>query len=1200
MPRSRISVALVAAATAAALAVSAVTTATATPASPAGEPESAAGQTYRITLVTGDVAEYTTQPDGRHSARLVGNTGYYTSEAGGELTVVPAAAYGHLQSGTVDRRLFNLTQLVAQGYDDAHTKQLPLLVTGGTTVEKAGAQGFWKSFASKRSPAKLWLDARTRTATTSGDAKAKAAQVSRPGGYDGSGVKVAVLSTGYDAGHPDLAKQVVAEASFFPGESVQDGHGAGTAAASVIAGLGSVDRGRKGVAPGADLVIGKVLDNAGSGTTSEAIAGIEWAVQQGARIIDVALSSAVASDGSDPLSQTIDTLSKTKGILFVTPAGDSGRDEYLGTPGAAGEALTVGSVDADGNISPLSSRGPRSHDGALKPEVTALGVGVEAARAAGTNAGRNLSEHYTSMNGTAMAAAEAAGVAALLAQRHPDWNGEQLKATLAGTARQTRDTPITAQGLGRIDAREALDSDLGSNVATVPFGDLSWSDQAPPPVERLVTYTNTGRKSTTLDLSVDLVTPNGIRPALTVSPSRLRLAPGQSGSVTVRLDLARTKAGTYAGTLQARSGRTTYETGMGFKAGGPLHTLTVRGIDRQGKPVESNSFPASSVSLWNLDSGQVEEVLFDRGTATFAVPSGRYSLFSFVFGIDEGLLTDTMTLLGEPELRLDGDRAITLDARTAHRVEVKTPERTDLGTVGLAWSRELGSRSAYAGWAHYEYLDGVYVQDFDRVRTGTFEVVQRWSLAQPLLTVDVTGTDGYRLPSPILSTLQSPYTGTAQLPLADGGEAGPGELDHVAGKAVMIRESTDRTVDQQLEAASAAGAKLALLYRERGGFYLPYTTFEFPGYALESPQAVRLLDRLKAGPVVLQVSGVATPSYRYDLSVTPSEVRGPLVYDFAKLRPAVVTNVFNANNVTEHGHINAQKAYPSSLPVGFEVVDRIDEGTTRTDYLVSDETATQWTSSLIGGFENASGEEYSLARTYRPGERATQQWWRAISRPGMPALANAEQSGLPVARYEDAIRVTIPQYVSGDLSTYGWSDDYEDRTMLVLRRNGVEVGRKDWSVADFPVPGGTASYELSLDVTRAPDTWADTSTSTSTQWSFRSGTAKTRSVLPLIQLKYALQADSKNAVPAAGGSWLELTPGYQPTAHGPGRFRTTAEVSYDGQSWQRLSLVQRGHGTLGAKLPAATAGTDATLRVTVTDRDGNRIAQRIDKAWHVR
>ncbi|MFI7062586.1 hypothetical protein ACIBL3_16510 [Kribbella sp. NPDC050124] len=208
--------------------------------------------------------------------------------------------------------------------------------------------------------------------------------------------------------------------------------------------------------------------------------------------------------------------------------------------------------------------------------------------------------------------------------------------------------------------------------------------------------------------------------------------------------------------------------------------------------------------------------------------------------------------------------------------------------------------------------------------------------------------------------------------------------------------------------------------------------------------------------------------------------------------------------------------------------------------------------------------------------------------------------GFAVARYEDAIRMTIPQYVSGDLSTYGWSDDWREQTMLVLRRNGVEVGRKNWSVADFPVAPGTASYELSLDVSRTPGTWADTSTSTSTQWSFRSGTAKSKTVLPLVQLKYALQAGSDNAVPAAGGAWLELTPGYQPGANGPGRFQTTAEVSYDGKTWQPLSLVYRGHGTVGAKLPAATAGTDATLRVTSTDRAGNRIVQRIDQAWHVR
>ncbi|MGW1342988.1 hypothetical protein ACWCOV_18195 [Kribbella sp. NPDC002412] len=165
MPRSRLSAALVA------------------PPPPPGEPGDNA-QTYRITLVPGDVAQYTTQPGGRHSARLLGNAGYFTSENGGELTVVPAAAYRHVQAGAVDSRLFNLTQLVAQGYDDAHTKRLPVI---NAAAEKSQARGFWKSFAAKRSPGKLWLDARTRAATTSSTgARAKAAQA-RGSRYDGSG-----------------------------------------------------------------------------------------------------------------------------------------------------------------------------------------------------------------------------------------------------------------------------------------------------------------------------------------------------------------------------------------------------------------------------------------------------------------------------------------------------------------------------------------------------------------------------------------------------------------------------------------------------------------------------------------------------------------------------------------------------------------------------------------------------------------------------------------------------------------------------------------------------------------------------------------------------------------------------------------------------------------------------------------------------
>ena len=88
----------------------------------------------------------------------------------------------------------------------------------------------------------------------------------RPGplGTTGAGTKVAVLDTGIDADHPDLAGQITDSQSFVPDETVDDHNGHGTHVASTIAGTGAASDGvEKGVAPGARLVIGKVLGNDG-------------------------------------------------------------------------------------------------------------------------------------------------------------------------------------------------------------------------------------------------------------------------------------------------------------------------------------------------------------------------------------------------------------------------------------------------------------------------------------------------------------------------------------------------------------------------------------------------------------------------------------------------------------------------------------------------------------------------------------------------------------------------------------------------------------------------------------------------------------------------------------------------------------------------------------------------------------------------
>ncbi|WP_199240596.1 S8 family peptidase [Kribbella sp. VKM Ac-2500] len=477
-----------------------------TPALAAARNLAPSGPPRTVTLITGDKVTATVTTDGHTTATVQAPNGRpagaHIMTTGNDTYVYPDSALPYLASGVLDEHLFNVSELLADEYDDAHSDHLPLIVSytdaatrarkrvvpegarqtltlssiqgAALSADRSRAADFWTSITgtptANRSAApttqavlrggiaKIWLDGKAKATLSDTTAQIGAPEVWQ-GGDTGQDVDVAVLDTGIDAAHPDFGGRIAATASFVPGQDVTDRHGHGTHVASTIAGTGAASDGKeKGVAPGADLHIGKVLDDDGNGQDSWILAGMEWAARdQHAKVISMSLGSG-PTDGTDPMSQAVNELSAETGALFVIAAGNSGPDPYsVSAPGAADAALTVGAVDGADRLASFSSRGPRVGDSALKPDLTAPGVGVLAARSQYAPEGEGS---YLTMSGTSMATPHVAGAAALLAKTHPDWNGQQLKDALVSTTKTTVQYSPFSAGSGRLDVAAAVKSTL--------------------------------------------------------------------------------------------------------------------------------------------------------------------------------------------------------------------------------------------------------------------------------------------------------------------------------------------------------------------------------------------------------------------------------------------------------------------------------------------------------------------------------------------------------------------------------------------------------------------------------------------------------------------------------------------------------------------------------------------------------------------
>lgn len=309
-------------------------------------------------------------------------------------------------------------------------------------------------------------------------------------GITGKGVVVAVVDSGIDVQHPDLDDldddpntndpKVVDWIDYINGNnSPYDDYGHGTHVAGTISGTGANGL-HIGVAPGTELIAAKVLDNSGSGRASNVILAFEWAVNNGARIINY---SCGGLRHYSPFTVAIDNL-VAAGVIPVVAAGNSGMDSYtIECPGDEINSTTVGATDSFDTIADFSSRGPVDLYGQnyIKPDISAPGVDVESAYPGGS---------YKVASGTSMATPHVSGTAALMLEKNPALRPSEIKQILESTAVDLGPAGKDNEyGSGRIDAYEAVFyreekpilpvANFSSNVTsgyaplTVQFTDLS-------------------------------------------------------------------------------------------------------------------------------------------------------------------------------------------------------------------------------------------------------------------------------------------------------------------------------------------------------------------------------------------------------------------------------------------------------------------------------------------------------------------------------------------------------------------------------------------------------------------------------------------------------------------------------------------------------------------------------------------------------
>lgn len=328
-------------------------------------------------------------------------------------------------------------------------------------------------------------------------------------GYTGEGILVAILDTGVNYEHPDLADHLWDGGAQYPNHgynaydgsnNTMDNRGHGTHCAGTICGDGTSGK-QTGIAPNATLMCIKTLNDEGSTNASAICTAMEFAVEHGADVLSMSLGIANSSVSDRTMIRQTCVNTLETGVIASVAAGNEGGSQANPVPdnvrvpgscpapwihpdqqvnaGATSCVVSVGAVNNNDVVAGISSRGPVTWQntsyadypynpgiGLIRPDVCAPGVDVVSLNY--TNNG------YTKMTGTSMAAPCVAGVMCLMLSKDNTLTPEEISMILETTAEKLTETKSNDTGSGRVDALAAVN---GVDMGPLQCNDYSINDE---------------------------------------------------------------------------------------------------------------------------------------------------------------------------------------------------------------------------------------------------------------------------------------------------------------------------------------------------------------------------------------------------------------------------------------------------------------------------------------------------------------------------------------------------------------------------------------------------------------------------------------------------------------------------------------------------------------------------------------------------